>query len=68
MEWCGMGTIVIVTNELLAGEAPLVGDTPGSAGGAFRSGRHGINAQATTSRRPGNGSKAAACERLFAAR
>ena len=49
MEWDGMGTIVIGANALLAGEAPLVGDTPGSASGAFRSGRRGINSMATTS-------------------
>ena len=44
-----MGTIVIVANAMLAGEAPLVGDTPGSTSGAFRSGRHGMDGLATTS-------------------
>ena len=53
----GMGTTVIVANALVAGEASQVGDTPTSAGGAFRSGRHEINSMATILGRPKTGPK-----------
>ena len=43
MGWDGMGTIVIVTNALVAGKSVLAGDSPAGTGGEFRSGRHGIN-------------------------